>query len=225
MFWVRRIPIIRLLLAGVVGWVIIARRGERAEADRPVPVLWREVPQLSLDNLSLTDAIQRIEDASGVRIDVQGDLRGVRAKPAGEMAGRLDLVLNRMLRLPSICYWAEGDHVIVSTKPPRDRVAVFRCYEVGDLLSAMERAPEAAVSTDGVEGKSKVARRPLRTMNWRFGWQDQGENCDALLPRASEFGARWQSYRSAGKHEALKELIITESRYLFCTTRYRWDRV
>src|SRR5438128_6053950 len=113
-----RIPIVRILLAGVIAWFIIARRGERPDVDRPLPVLWREVPRLSLSDLSLPEALQKIQVASGVRIEMQGDVADIRIKPEGETAGRLDLVLNRMLRIPSICYWGEADHIVVSTKSP-----------------------------------------------------------------------------------------------------------
>src|SRR4030088_204719 len=85
-----RIPIVRILLAGVIVWFLIARRGERPDVDRPLPVLWREVPRLSLSDLSLPETLQKIQKASGVRIEIQGDVADIHVKPTGELAGRLD---------------------------------------------------------------------------------------------------------------------------------------
>ncbi len=195
----RRIPIVRLLLMAVLAWFIIARRGERPDVNQRLPVLWREVPRLSIDNL---------QDASGVRIEIQGDFEDDRVKPKEELAGRLDLVLNRLLRLQPVSYWEDGDHVVVSKTPPRDRPMVCRWYQIDDVLSAMQPA----------------SGRIVRSLRWRFAWQRSEETCDHLLPPVPEFAARAQIIRYArNREEALNALIICHSRYLFCGTRYRWD--
>src|SRR5258706_9537263 len=67
---IRKLPLLRLVLAAVIGWIAVARRGERPGPVPVEPLLWRRVPTLYFAPQPRGDAFYLVQTACGVPIDV-----------------------------------------------------------------------------------------------------------------------------------------------------------
>jgi hypothetical protein len=149
--FVRRLPWIRLILLAAVVWFALARRGPRPRPPEPVELLRRSVPQLSFRGMPLREAIDRLSQASGVRIDVDwpalaaiGISRDEPVTCGGNLSlgHAIDLVLDHLHHGHQIKPRTEGDHVRI-TMAREEGAAALECglYDVSDLLADLEFAP------------------------------------------------------------------------------------